>query len=240
MPVLASCPIFSQNLGMDVAQYPLERKDRADPSLTPGSIFQVIRKLIFNPSPLVAPTPSLTTTLFKSDKPSVVKSFLFAIPGSGETLCSLFPWAFDVLNRTGIFLPKTSHSGRFWLVFGHWTNPGISPRVKSTWAQLWHFLVLFWNVSNFYWRLGKLKYFQLASKFFIEEKNWLKNLMAAPNLNNRLKREQSSTLNWAAQGDSVQFSTEQGLWHSFPWGGESSKPPRPHHDLRNVLRPWPW
>lgn len=107
-------------------------KDRADPSLTPGSIFQVIRKLIFNPSPLVAPTPSLTTTLFKSDKPSVVKSFLFAIPGSGETLCSLFPWAFDVLNRTGIFLPKTSHSGRFWLVFGHWTNPGISPRVKST------------------------------------------------------------------------------------------------------------
>lgn len=47
--------------------------------------------------------------------------------------------------------------------------------------------------------------------------------MAAPlSWNNSLRRGQSSILNKAAQGDSVQFSTEQGQWHSFP--GEVNPP----------------
>lgn len=67
----------------------------------------------------------------------------------------------------------------------------------------------------FHWRVGRLKYFQLASKLFMKEKIWFKNLMAAPSWNNSLRRGQSRILNKAAQGDSVQSSTEQGQWHSF-------------------------
>lgn len=70
----------------------------------------------------------------------------------------------------------------------------------------------------FHWRLGRLKHFQLASRLFIKEKKWFESFMAAPNWNNSLKRKQSSTLNKAAQQDSVQCSTEQGQWHSFPGG----------------------
>lgn len=78
----------------------------------------------------------------------------------------------------------------------------------------------------FHWRLERLKYFQLSSGLFIKDKKWLENLMAAPNWENSLEREQSSILNKAAPGDSVQFSTGQGQWHSFPGGGWILQTPR--------------
>lgn len=101
------------------------------------------------------------------------------------------------------FLTQNSHSGRSGLGFGHWIYPVISPGVKSTWAELLHFIpfsAVTMECFCFHWRLGRLKYFQLASKLFIKEQIWFENLMAAPDWNNSLRREQSSILKRAAQG----------------------------------------
>lgn len=122
---------FLSDLGMNDAHYPLERKGRADPSVTPGSVFPGFN---FWSNTLVAPTPFLTTS-FKSDKPSILKKFLFAISGSGETLCSLFPWIPHVLYKIGIFLPRTATQGGFGLFLDtgsiQWFHHGLKAHEQS-------------------------------------------------------------------------------------------------------------
>lgn len=212
MPVLASCPILSQIWGWMLPITPGKKRQGWSISHTWVSISSV--PFFNNHSPS---THSFFNNFIQVWKPSILKIFLFAILGSGETLCSLFPWIFHVLYKIGIFLPRTATQGGLGWVLDtgstQWFHQGLKAHEQS-YCTLLHFLLLQWNVSAFTGEWEGSNIFSWLPNFLWKRKSDLKTWWQHPVETTAWEEGRAGSWTKLHRG-TLQSSTEQGQWHSF-------------------------